>query len=208
MKRVIDIVVSAGALLVLSPVLAGVALLLAVTLGRPVLFRQLRPGLGAEPFEMVKFRTMLDTRDADGDLLDDAVRVHPVGNFLRRTSLDELPTLWNVLRGDMSLVGPRPLLLEYVERYSPEQARRHEAKPGMTGLAQIRGRNTSSWDVRLAADVEYVENQSLALDLRILAATARTLVAGGADALDDAAPGEFWGDSPQVHEAAEQLPGA
>ncbi|MGI9612525.1 MAG: sugar transferase [Acidimicrobiales bacterium] len=199
MKRAIDVAISASALIVASPVIAIVAIVVRSTMGRPVLFRQIRPGLHAELFEMVKFRTMLDDRDESGELLDDDARTHPVGNFLRGTSLDELPTLLNVLRGDMSLVGPRPLMPEYVPRYNAEQARRHEAKPGITGLAQVRGRNTTSWEQRFADDVEYVDSHSVLGDIGILLATMRTLVSGGADALGEDAPGEFWGSEPQTN---------
>lgn len=199
MKRALDFAISVAALMVLSPIIAIVAIVVRCTMGRPILFRQIRPGLHADLFEMVKFRTMLDDRDTSGELLDDDVRTHPVGNFLRSTSLDELPTLLNVVRGDMSLVGPRPLMPEYVERYNTEQARRHEVKPGITGLAQVRGRNTTSWEQRFADDVEYVDSHSVLGDVGIMIATVRTLVAGGADALGEDAPGEFWGSEPQTH---------
>lgn len=159
------------ALVALSPLIAAVAAMVAVKLGRPVLFRQRRPGLGGKPFEILKFRTMTDARAADGSLLPDHERLPPFGRWLRATSLDELPELWNVVRGDMSLVGPRPLLMQYLERYSPSQARRHEVRPGLTGWAQINGRNAIGWDEKLALDVWYVDNRSLRLDLKILAAT-------------------------------------
>ena len=168
LKRVFDIVVSAVALTVLAPVMGLIALAVWRTMGRPVLFRQARPGLHGKPFVMYKFRTMRDLRDAEGNLLPDEARLTPFGRWLRTTSLDELPELVNVLRGEMSLVGPRPLLMEYLERYTPEQARRHEVKPGITGWAQIHGRNNLSWDERFKLDVWYVDNWSLWLDLKIL----------------------------------------
>jgi sugar transferase EpsL len=168
LKRVFDIVVSAVALTVLAPVMGLIALLVWRTMGRPVLFRQARPGLHGKPFVMYKFRTMRDLRDAEGNLLPDEARLTPFGRWLRTTSLDELPELVNVLRGEMSLVGPRPLLMEYLERYTPEQARRHEVKPGITGWAQIHGRNNLSWEERLRLDVWYVDHWSLWLDLKIL----------------------------------------
>jgi len=168
LKRVFDIVVSAVALTVLAPVMGLIALLVWRTMGRPVLFRQARPGLHGKPFVMYKFRTMRDLRDAEGKLLPDEARLTPFGRWLRTTSLDELPELVNVLRGEMSLVGPRPLLMEYLDRYTPEQARRHEVKPGITGWAQIHGRNNLSWDERFKLDVWYVDNWSLWLDVKIL----------------------------------------
>jgi sugar transferase EpsL len=168
LKRVFDIVVSAVALTVLAPVMGLIALAVWRTMGRPVLFRQARPGLHGKPFVMYKFRTMRDLRDAEGNLLPDEARLTPFGRWLRSTSLDELPELLNVLRGEMSLVGPRPLLMEYLERYTPEQARRHEVKPGITGWAQIHGRNNLSWEERLRLDVWYVDHWSLWLDLKIL----------------------------------------
>jgi lipopolysaccharide/colanic/teichoic acid biosynthesis glycosyltransferase len=155
---------------VLLPVVLLVALLTWLTVGRPVFFRQTRPGLGGKLFTLVKFRTMSDSYDAGG-LLSDESRITRLGAVLRRTSLDELPELWNVLKGDMSLVGPRPLLIEYLDRYTPQQARRHEVKPGITGLAQVSGRNALSWEDRLALDVWYVDHWSLWLDLKILART-------------------------------------
>jgi sugar transferase EpsL len=168
LKRVFDVVVSATALVVLAPVMGLIALAVWRTMGRPVLFRQARPGLHGKPFVMYKFRTMRDLRDAEGNLLPDEARLTPFGRWLRTTSLDELPELVNVLRGEMSLVGPRPLLMEYLERYTPEQARRHEVKPGITGWAQIHGRNNLSWEERFRLDVWYVDHWSLWLDLKIL----------------------------------------
>lgn len=171
MKRVFDIVVSLTGLLVLAPVLLGVALAVMARLGRPVLFRQVRPGLGGRPFEMIKFRSMRDATSPDGVSLPDAERLTPFGRWLRATSLDELPELWNVLLGQMSLVGPRPLLIEYLPLYSPDQARRHEVRPGITGWAQVSGRNSLSWPRKFELDVWYVDNHNLWLDLKIIAMT-------------------------------------
>lgn len=171
LKRLFDMVVSASALLALSPVLAFIAWQVRRKMGSPVLFRQVRPGLHGKPFEMIKFRTMRDAVDAEGNHLPDAERLTDFGRFMRATSLDELPELWNVLKGEMSLVGPRPLLVEYLPLYSPEQARRHEARPGVTGWAQVNGRNELSWDEKFKLDVWYVDNQSLWLDLKILILT-------------------------------------
>ena len=178
LKRLVDVVGAGTAIVVLSPALAAVALAVRVRMGRPVLFAQLRPGLDGALFEMWKFRTMTDDRDASGTLLPDAERLTAVGRFLRRTSLDELPELFNVLRGDMSLVGPRPLLPEYLPLYSPEQRRRHEVPPGITGWCQVNGRNALSWDDKFALDVWYVDHWSLGLDLRILAATVQAVLTG------------------------------
>ena len=172
LKRAFDIVVSAAALVVLSPLLGVTALLVRRRLGSPVLFRQQRPGLAGKPFRLVKFRSMTDARDAAGNLLPDGDRLPPFGRWLRATSIDELPELWNVLRGDMSLVGPRPLLMQYLPLYSPEQARRHEVRPGLTGFAQVEGRNALTWDQKFAADVWYVDNRGFWLDLKILWRTA------------------------------------
>ena len=183
-KRAIDLVGASIGLVVLAIPMAVVTALVRLTLGTPVVFRQTRPGLHGHLFEMYKFRTMRDLKDAGGNALPDQLRITPLGRFLRRTSLDELPELINVIRGEMSLVGPRPLLVEYLQRYSPEQSRRHDALPGITGLAQINGRNTLSWDDRLALDVWYVDHASLRLDARILAQTVFRLVRGsevGAD---------------------------
>ncbi len=171
LKRFLDIVLSLVALVVLAPLLLAVAVVVRIAIGTPVLFRQSRPGLHGKPFELVKFRTMSDARSASGELLPDEQRLARAGQWLRATSLDELPELWNVLKGDMSLVGPRPLLMEYLEHYSEEQARRHEVRPGITGWAQVNGRNAVSWEERFAMDVWYVDNRSLGLDLRILALT-------------------------------------
>lgn len=171
LKRVVDVIAAGVGLLVLSPVLVVIAIAVRRRLGSPVLFSQERPGLGGRSFTIRKFRTMTDARDAEGILLPDAERLTPFGRWLRSTSLDELPELWNVLVGQMSLVGPRPLLTEYLDHYTPEQARRHNVRPGMTGWSQINGRNDMSWEQKLDLDVWYVDNQSLWLDLRILLRT-------------------------------------
>jgi lipopolysaccharide/colanic/teichoic acid biosynthesis glycosyltransferase len=175
-KRLFDIVASALGLLLLSIVIAVVAWKIRRKLGSPVLFRQVRPGLDGKPFEMIKFRTMRDAVDAQGNSLPDSERMTPFGSFLRASSLDELPELWNVLKGDMSLVGPRPLLMEYLPLYSPEQSRRHEVRPGVTGWAQINGRNALSWEEKFNLDVWYVDNRSLWLDLKILFLTIKKVV--------------------------------
>jgi sugar transferase EpsL len=175
-KRWIDIAVAASVLAVGAPVLAATAALVYVDVGRPLLFRQPRVGLGGRTFELKKFRTMKDAIDRDGRPLPDGERLTVIGRFLRATSLDELPQLINVLRGDMSLVGPRPLLVEYLARYSPAQARRHEVKPGITGMAQVAGRNALSWPQKFALDLFYVDHQSLRLDLAILARTVVTVI--------------------------------
>ncbi|HRH91233.1 MAG TPA: sugar transferase [Agitococcus sp.] len=167
-KRIFDVVISAIALLMLSPVLLGIVYMIHKKLGSPIFFRQTRPGLNGKPFQMVKFRTMLDAVDSQGNPLPDEVRLTNFGKFLRSTSLDELPELWNVLKGDMSLVGPRPLLMEYLPLYSADQARRHEVRPGVTGWAQINGRNAISWEQKFELDTWYVDNQSLWLDIKIL----------------------------------------
>jgi sugar transferase EpsL len=174
-KRVMDIVVSATMLLVLSPVFLAVALLVSMNMGFPVFFRQKRPGVDGAVFNMVKFRTMRDVVDRNGQYLPDSERLTGLGRFLRRTSLDELPELWNVLVGDMSLVGPRPLLVEYLPLYSKEQARRHEVRPGITGWAQVNGRNAIAWEQKFEYDVWYVDHQSTTLDLRILAMTLKSI---------------------------------
>jgi lipopolysaccharide/colanic/teichoic acid biosynthesis glycosyltransferase len=163
--------ISTAVLVLVSPFIVVCALLVRVSMGSPVFFRQTRSGLGGKPFTLVKFRTMRDAHDASGQPLPDDSRLTRLGALLRRLSLDELPELWNVLKGDMSLVGPRPLLMQYLDRYTPEQARRHEVKPGITGLAQVSGRNALSWEDRLALDVWYVDHWSLWLDLKILAGT-------------------------------------
>jgi sugar transferase EpsL len=176
MKRCFDIVASSAALVLLLPIVILVALGVLVCIGPPILFTQDRPGLRGVPFRLVKFRTMTNERDANGRLLPDAKRLTRFGVFLRKTSMDELPELWNVLKGEMSLVGPRPLLVEYLPLYSAQQPRRHEVRPGITGWAQINGRNAVSWEQRLALDVWYVDNHSLALDLKILLSTVKKVL--------------------------------
>ncbi len=196
LKRVFDVFISGLALVLLSPLLITLALLVKLRLGSPVLFRQLRPGFRGEPFVIYKFRTMLDAKDENGKFLPDAQRLTAFGNFLRGSSLDELPELFNVLKGDMSLVGPRPLIMEYLERYTPEQARRHEAKPGITGWAQINGRNAISWDEKFALDVYYVDKQSFWFDLKILWLTlVKVLRREGISAEGHATMPEFMGSA-------------
>ena len=170
-KRLLDLFLTIPGLIFLLPVLMVTAFLVRVKLGRPVLFKQLRPGLGGKPFTILKFRTMTDARDAGSVLLNDAQRLTTFGRFLRGSSLDELPELYNVLRGDMSLVGPRPLLMQYLDRYTPAQARRHEVRPGITGWAQVNGRNAITWEEKFKLDVWYVDNWSLWLDIKIIAMT-------------------------------------
>ena len=194
MKRLFDITVALVALLLLCLPLLALTLLVRRKLGRPAFFRQVRPGLQGQPFEMVKFRSMTDARGPDGALLADADRLTPFGHFLRASSLDELPGLWNVLKGDMSLVGPRPLLMEYLPLYSPTQARRHEVRPGITGWAQVNGRNALGWDDKFKLDVWYVDHRSLWLDLRILWLTVRkVLVRDGISAVGEATMPRFTG---------------
>lgn len=193
-KRSFDIFVSALAILLFSPFFLLCAAAVSVFMGRPVLFKQKRAGLDSRPFELVKFRTMSDKRDRSGKLLPDADRLPEFGKWLRKTSLDELPELWNILRGDMSLVGPRPLHLHYLPRYTDFQSRRHQVRPGLTGWAQVNGRNSISWDERFALDVWYVENRSLLLDLKILAFTAlRVVRQDGINCEGEATMGEFLG---------------
>jgi sugar transferase EpsL len=191
MKRGLDIIVSAGLLLLLAPVLLCVWLLVRRKMGKPAIFRQQRPGLNGQPFMLYKFRTMNDARDADGKLRPDRDRLTGLGKLLRRASLDELPQLWNVLRGDMSLVGPRPLLMAYLGRYTPEQARRHGVRPGVTGWAQINGRNGISWEEKFALDVWYVDHWTFWLDVRILAATVQVFRGKGISAPTHATMPEF-----------------
>ena len=171
MKRAIDLILSLMASIFLLPIIVVVAFLVVLNLGRPVLFSQERPGRNAVPFRMLKFRTMREACDADGQPLSDAERLTRFGKILRSTSLDELPGLWNVIRGDMSLVGPRPLLMEYLPLYSPQQMRRHEVRPGITGWAQVNGRNALSWEDKFALDIWYVDHQNFWLDMRILLLT-------------------------------------
>lgn len=170
-KRIFDITASGAALVVLSPVLAITAYKVKKKLGSPVLFKQTRPGLNGEPFEMLKFRSMTNAKDSEGNLLPDNERITDFGRFLRTSSLDELPELWNIFKGDMSFVGPRPLLMEYLDYYTEEEKLRHTVRPGLTGLAQISGRNGMPWDVKLAYDVEYVKRRSLMMDTKIIIKT-------------------------------------
>jgi len=170
-KRALDVLLAGTLLVLLAPLMALLALLVRLTLGTPVFFRQQRPGLHGKPFTLYKFRTMTDARDAQGNLLPDADRLTAFGQFLRSTSLDELPELWNVFKGDMSLVGPRPLLMRYLDRYTPEQMRRHEVRPGITGWAQVNGRNALTWEEKFQMDVWYVDHLSLSLDIKILVMT-------------------------------------
>ncbi len=195
MKRIIDILGASLGLLLLSPVLAIVAYKIRREMGAPVLFSQTRPGRDGKPFEMIKFRTMRDAVDAYGRPLPDAERLTKLGRFLRSSSIDELPELWNVLKGDMSLVGPRPLLMEYLPLYSPEQTRRHEVRPGVTGWAQVNGRNAISWDEKFALDVWYVDNRSLWLDLKIIWQTIRKVIKrDGISAAGEATMSKFTGN--------------
>jgi lipopolysaccharide/colanic/teichoic acid biosynthesis glycosyltransferase len=175
-KRALDVTAAAVGLVATAPVMAATAMAIRASMGSPVVFRHRRPGLNGAPFELLKFRTMRDAQGPDGEPLPDAERLTETGRFIRATSLDELPQLWNVLKGDMSLVGPRPLLMEYLERYSPDQARRHDVRPGITGWAQVHGRNALSWREKFALDVWYVEHWSFWLDLKILAKTVRQVV--------------------------------
>jgi len=196
LKRVVDIFGAGLGLLILSPLILCLAWMIRRRLGSPVLFRQVRPGLQGRPFEMIKFRTMRDAADSNGQPLPDADRLTPFGRWLRSTSLDELPELWNVLKGDMSLVGPRPLLMEYLPLYSPEQARRHEVRPGITGWAQVNGRNAISWEEKFALDVWYVDHHNLWLDMKILYMTLRkVLVRDGISAEGEATMPKFKGSS-------------
>ncbi|MGL6025928.1 MAG: sugar transferase [Vibrio sp.] len=176
MKRLFDLIVSSFALLLFSPIIALVSWKIRKNLGSPVFFRQARPGLHGKSFEMIKFRTMKDAVDAQGNPLPDSERMTSFGSKLRNSSLDELPELWNVFKGDMSLVGPRPLLIQYLPLYSPEQARRHEVRPGVTGWAQINGRNAISWEDKFKLDVWYVDNRSFCLDFKILLLTVRKVL--------------------------------
>lgn len=176
-KRLLDITIASTALILLSPVYLIVAHKVKKNLGSPVLFRQVRPGLHGKPFEMIKFRTMKDALDTDGNPLPDSERLPPFGKMLRATSLDEMPELWNVIKGDMSIVGPRPLLMEYLPLYNAEQAKRHNVRPGITGYAQVNGRNAISWEKKFELDTWYVENQSLWLDFKIMLKTIKKVIA-------------------------------
>jgi len=195
-KRLFDIVGATTALVVLSPVYAATAYKVSKNLGAPVLFRQIRPGLYGKPFEMIKFRSMKDDIDVNGSPLEDGARLTSFGKALRNTSLDELPELWNVIKGDMSLVGPRPLLMEYLPLYNDEQARRHDVRPGITGYAQINGRNAIGWNERFALDTWYVDNQSLWLDIKILFKTVKkVIIKDGISAEGEATMSKFMGNS-------------
>jgi lipopolysaccharide/colanic/teichoic acid biosynthesis glycosyltransferase len=199
-KRALDVAAATLGIILLSPVLLAAILLIRITMGKPILFRQVRPGKYACPFTLMKFRTMNDARDGEGRLLSDAQRVTKPGRWLRTCSVDELPQLWNVMRGNMSLVGPRPLLMEYLDRYTAEQARRHEVLPGITGWAQINGRNALSWDEKFVLDVWYVDHWSLALDLKILAKTVwRVLTREGISGQGHATMPEFLGCGEHAH---------
>lgn len=177
MKRLLDIIIASVALILLSPLYFYVAYKVKKNLGSPVLFRQVRPGLHGMPFEMIKFRTMKDATDAQGNPLPDSERLTPFGKMLRSTSLDEMPELWNVIKGDMSVVGPRPLLMEYLSLYNQEQAKRHNVRPGMTGYAQVNGRNAIGWEQKFKLDTWYVENRSLWLDFKIMLQTVKKVIA-------------------------------
>ncbi len=195
-KRLLDIVVSATALLLLSPLLLYLAYLIRKNLGSPVLFQQIRPAQGGKPFKMIKFRTMRDAVDKQGKPLPDSERLTPFGQKLRASSLDELPELWNVLKGEMSLVGPRPLLMEYLPLYNAQQMRRHEMKPGITGWAQINGRNATTWDERFAHDIWYIDHYSFWLDLKILCLTFKKVwQKDGISAAGEATMPKFTGNS-------------
>ncbi len=198
-KRAFDLVASLLALILLSPLLGLIVLTVRLTMGSSALFRQVRPGLRGEPFTIYKFRTMTNARDAQGNLLPDAERLTPFGRFLRSASLDELPEFLNVLKGDMSLVGPRPLLMQYLDRYTPEQMSRHEVKPGITGWAQVNGRNALTWEQKFALDVWYVDNRSLWLDVKIIALTAwKILKREGISQPGQATMEEFAGSAGRV----------
>jgi lipopolysaccharide/colanic/teichoic acid biosynthesis glycosyltransferase len=196
-KRALDVAIAVSLFVLTLPVQAATALFIRSRLGSPVLFRQTRPGLHGVPFEIVKLRTMLDIDPSLG-LVDDASRMTPLGHWLRATSIDELPTLWNIIRGDMSLVGPRPLLMRYLERYSPEQARRHEVRPGLTGLAQVSGRNALTWEHKFRLDVDYVEHHTFMGDLKIIRDTVLSVLKrDGISANGEATMSEFLGTDTQ-----------
>jgi len=197
MKRIFDVIVSGIALVLLSPILMLVAGVAYFKLGKPVLFRQIRPGRNGRPFRMIKFRTMRNAADAQGRPLPDAERLTPFGRLLRSTSLDELPELWNVFKGDMSLVGPRPLLMEYLPHYDARQARRHQVRPGITGWAQVNGRNAITWEEKFELDVWYVDHHSLWLDIKIIFMTIKkVLVRDGINAEGEATTTKFRGNRP------------
>jgi lipopolysaccharide/colanic/teichoic acid biosynthesis glycosyltransferase len=194
MKRLFDCIAASAALIIFSPILLVVAVLIRLKLGSPILFSQVRPGLDGAPFKMVKFRTMLDANDAQGNPLPDDQRLTRFGSFLRSTSLDELPELWNVLKGEMSLVGPRPLLMEYLPLYTTEQAKRHNVRPGVTGWAQVNGRNAISWEEKFKLDTWYVEHRSFRLDLKIILLTVKkVLIRDGISANGEVTISKFTG---------------
>jgi len=196
LKRFLDIIIASIALILLLPLYAFVAYKVKKNLGSPVLFRQVRPGLHGRPFEMIKFRTMKDAIDANGQPLPDSERLTPFGRMLRSSSLDEMPELWNVIKGDMSIVGPRPLLMEYLPLYNEEQAKRHQVRPGMTGYAQVNGRNAISWDEKFKLDTWYVENQSIWLDFKIMLKTVKKVLAkDDISAEGEATMSKFTGNS-------------
>ena len=195
LKRVLDIVIASVALVLLSPLYFYVAYRVRKNLGSPVLFRQVRPGLHGKPFEMIKFRTMTDERDSEGNLLPNEQRLPKFGKMLRATSLDEMPELWNVIKGDMSIVGPRPLLMDYLPLYNKEQAKRHNVRPGMTGYAQVNGRNSISWEEKFKLDTWYVENQSIWLDFKIMFQTVKkVLVKEGINQSEEVTMTRFTGN--------------
>jgi lipopolysaccharide/colanic/teichoic acid biosynthesis glycosyltransferase len=202
-KRLFDLIVTIPALIVLAPLYALLACAVRFSLGSPILFRQRRPGLCRQPFTLLKFRTMLNLRDDDGNPLPDGQRLTSFGRLLRRSSLDELPEFWNVIRGEMSVVGPRPLLMRYLDRYTPEQVRRHDVLPGITGWAQVNGRNAASWEERFAMDVWYVDNLSLRLDLKIMAKTVQKVLAREGVLEGASCAEEFWGTQKSTQAAAE-----
>jgi len=195
LKRVMDFSLALLGLVVTAPVMLVSAVIIRMCLGSPIFFRQERPGLHGKPFVLIKFRTMTNERDLQGNLLPDAERLRGIGRFLRRTSIDELPQLWNVLKGELSIVGPRPLLTKYLEFYTPEQMRRHDVKPGITGWAQIHGRNTITWQEKFAYDLWYVDNWSLLLDLKIILITVAKVITGhGVTQQDGLTMDEFTGN--------------
>lgn len=201
LKRLLDIIIAGTALIILSPLYAFVAYKVKKNLGSPVLFRQVRPGLHGKPFEMIKFRTMKDAVDANGNPLPDSERLTPFGKMLRATSLDEMPELWNVIKGDMSVVGPRPLLMEYLPLYNTEQAKRHNVRPGMTGHAQVNGRNAISWEEKFKLDTWYVENRSTWLDFKIMFKTVHKVIAkDDISAEGEATMTKFTGTPDSKHE--------
>ena len=201
LKRLLDIVIASSALVLLSPVYAFVAYKVRKNLGSPVLFRQVRPGLNGKPFEMIKFRSMKDAVDTQGDSLPDSERLTPFGQMLRSSSLDEMPELWNVIKGEMSIVGPRPLLMEYLPLYNEQQAKRHNVRPGITGYAQVNGRNAISWEKKFELDTWYVENRSLWLDFKIMLKTVQKVIAkDDISAEGEATMSKFTGSSEHIND--------